>query len=265
MTGISRALALVRHQFRYDLRSFKRDRRARFTTLVFPVVLLVILVGARGGNTTVLDHGAHMKISTYYVPGIVALAIVASSFASLVITIVNQRESGVLKRRRATPLPAWVLLAGQTLTAITVSLGVSALLLVIGTQGYDVAISPSAIPGLVVFTVLGSAAFCSFAYAVSTLIRSVASAQPVVQLMLLPLYLISGVLVPAAKLPRALDDIAQILPLEHVASGLRGALQPHGPGLGLHAGDVAVLIVWTAVALAVALRRFSWLPCTSGV
>jgi ABC-2 type transport system permease protein len=258
-TRAARAFALARHQFRYDLRSFKRNRQARVSTLIFPVLLLVILVGVSGGNSTVVDHGVHMKLSTYYVPGLIALAIVASSFANLVVTIVSQRESGVLKRRRATPVPAWVLLAGQTLTAITVSLMVSTILLVIGTQGYDVALTPSALPGLVVVTVLGSAAFCCFAYAVSTLVRSVGSVQPVVQLVLLPLYLISGVLIPASKLPRAFDDAARVLPLEHVASGLRAALQP-GSGLGLRASDLAVLGAWTAGALVVALKRFSWLP-----
>jgi ABC-2 type transport system permease protein len=257
--GTARALALARHQFRYDLRSFSRNRQARFTTLVFPLLLLVVLVGVSGGNRTVLDHGVSVKLSTYYVPGLMALAIVSSSFASLVVALVSQRESGVLKRRRATPVPAWVLLAGQTLTAITVSLGVSALLLVIGTQGYDVSVPASAIPGLVLFTVLGSAAFCAFAYAVSTAIGSVSSAQPVVQLMLLPLYLISGVLVPASKLPRGFDAAARALPLEHIANGLRTAVEPHH-GLGLHLSDLAVLALWTAVALAVALRRFSWLP-----
>jgi ABC-2 type transport system permease protein len=165
----------------------------------------------------------------------------------------------VLKRRRATPVPSWVLLAGQTLTAMTVSLMVGGVLLVVGTQGYDVPITASALPGLVIVTVMGSAAFCCFAYAVSTVIRSVTSAQPVVQLLLLPLYLISGVLVPASKLPRLFDDAARVLPLEHVANGLRSALQPH-TGLGVHPEDLAVLALWAAVALAIALRRFSWMP-----
>ena len=254
------ALALVRHQTRYDLRSFKRNRQARFTTLVFPILLLIVLVSVGGGNRTVLDHGAQIRLSTYYVPGIIALAIVASCFASLVVTVVNQRESGVLKRRRATPVPAWVLLAGQTLTAIAVSLGVGALLLVIGTQRYDVAITPPALPGLIVFTVLGCAAFCCIGYAVSTFINSVSAVQPVVQLMLLPLYLISGVLVPASKLPRVFDDVATVLPLEHVSGGLRAALGAHGNGLGLRLSDLAVLLAWTAAALVIALRRFSWLP-----
>ena len=54
-----------------------------------------------------------MKLSTYYVPGLIAFAIMAASFVKLVITIVAQREAGVLKRRRARPVPAWVLIAGQ--------------------------------------------------------------------------------------------------------------------------------------------------------
>jgi ABC-2 type transport system permease protein len=255
----ARAFALVRHQFRYDLRAFKRNRQARVTTLVFPVLLLVVLVGVSGGDKTVLDHGTRMRLSAYYVPGLVALGIVASSFASLVVTIVSQRETGVLKRRRATPVPAWALVAGQTLTAIATSLAVTAVLLVIGTQAYDIPVTAAALPGLLVITVLGSAAFCCFAYAVSTAIGPVGAAQPVVQVVLLPLYLISGVLVPAGKLPRAFDDVARALPLEHVASGLRTALRPHD-GLGVHAADLAVLALWTAAALAVALRRFTWLP-----
>jgi hypothetical protein len=67
------------------------------------------------------------------------------------------------------------------------------------------------------------------------------------------------VLIPASKLPRLFDDVARVMPLEHVASGLRSALQPH-TGLGLHPADLAVLAAWAAVALALALKRFSWLP-----
>jgi len=62
-----------------------------------------------------------------------------------------------------------------------------------------------------------------------------------------------------SKLRRLFDDAAKALPLEHVANGLRSALQPH-TGLGVHPGDLAVLALWAGVALAVALKRFSWMP-----
>ena len=55
-----------------------------------------------------------MKASAYYVPGIAALGVIAASFVNLVISITAQREGGILKRRRATPVPARVLVAGRT-------------------------------------------------------------------------------------------------------------------------------------------------------
>ena len=50
----------------------------------------------------------------------------------------TQRETGVLKRRRATPVPAWVLIAGRALTAIAIALAVVAVLLVLGRFAYGV-------------------------------------------------------------------------------------------------------------------------------
>jgi ABC-2 type transport system permease protein len=97
-------LALVLHQSRYDLRGFIRNRQARFFTLALPLLFLVIFVSIFG-NDYVGD--THIKASTYYVPGISALAIIAASFVNLVISIVVLREEGILKRRRATPMPAW--------------------------------------------------------------------------------------------------------------------------------------------------------------
>ena len=110
-------IAMSVHQFRYDVRAFWRNPQSRFFTLLMPVLFLVIFSTVIGG-TTLTPAGARIKVSVYYVPGIAALAIIASSFVNLAVSIVTQRETGVLKRRRATPVPSWVLIAGRTLTAI---------------------------------------------------------------------------------------------------------------------------------------------------
>ena len=83
---------------------------------MLPLIFLVLLTSLFG-NDTVHVHGHAIKDSTYYVPGICTLGIIATSFVNLVITITAQRESGVLKRRRSTPVPAWVLIASRTLTS----------------------------------------------------------------------------------------------------------------------------------------------------
>ncbi|HZS25493.1 MAG TPA: ABC transporter permease [Gaiellaceae bacterium] len=248
---------LVLHQARYDLLALVRNRQARFFTLVLPLLFLVIFVGVFGNHTV---RATGVKISTYYVPGISALGIIAASFVNLVISIVAQRESGILKRRRATPVPAWVLIGGRTLTAMTVSMVVMSLLLAVGRIAYGVHLPTSTIPGVALTGIVGSATFCVLAYAFSTLIGSADAAQPMVQAIMLPLYFISGVFVPNINLPSWLHHVAEFFPVQHLADGLHRAYDPTVHGTGIVWSDLAVLGIWAAAGLVVALRRFSWIP-----
>jgi ABC-2 type transport system permease protein len=98
----SRGLArLAAHQFRYDLRAFFRNRQSQFFTLALPVLFLVIFASVFGGHgRTVNVAGGPIDTSVSYVPGIMALGIIAAAFINLVIAVTAQREAGVLKRRR---------------------------------------------------------------------------------------------------------------------------------------------------------------------
>jgi ABC-2 type transport system permease protein len=252
-------IRLVLHQWRYDLISFLRNPQSRFFTVALPIIFLVIFVSVFGNNT--LKNG--FKASTYYVPGISALAIVASSFFNLVIAITAQRESGVLKRRRATPLPAWVLIAGRTLTAVVVSLAVMTVLLLIGRFGYGVKLPTHTLPGVAMTAIVGSVAFCCLGYALSTTINSAEAAQPMVQAIMLPLYFISGVFIPNINLPAWLRDVAKVFPVQHLASGLHQAFDPTTTGSGIVWSDVGVLALWGAAGLAIALIRFTWTPAAA--
>ncbi len=251
------AIGLVLHQARYDLIGFLRNRQARFFTLVLPLLFLVIFVSVFGNNTV---RATGVKASTYYVPGISALAVIASSFVNLVISISAQRERGVLKRRRATPVPAWVLIAGRTLTSMSVSLAVMTVVLLVGRFAYDVHLPTSTIPGIAITAIVGSATFCVLGYALSTRIDSEDAAQPTVQAIMLPLYFISGVFIPNVNLPSWLRDVAKFFPVQHLADGLHHAYDPAVAGVGIVWSDLGVLILWALVGLAVALRRFSWTP-----
>ena len=253
-------LALVLHQARYDLRAFLRNKQSRFFTLILPLLFLVIFVSVFG-NHTVGPHG--VKASTYYVPGLSAMAVIAASFVNLVISITTQRESGVLKRRRSTPVPAWVLIAGRTLTAMGVSLVTMAVLLAVGRFAYGVRLPTRTIPGVALTAVVGAAAFCVLGYALSTAIQSADAAQPMVQAIMLPLYFISGVFIPNVNLPGWLRHVAEVFPVQHLADGLHHAYDPAATGAGIVWTDIGVLALWAAIGLAVALRRFSWTPAAA--
>jgi ABC-type polysaccharide/polyol phosphate export permease len=148
----------------------------------------------------------------------------------------------------------------RTLAAAITSLGVAAVLVIVATNGYDAVIPAAAVPALVITVGAGAMALSALAYALSCAIGSSVAAQPVVALVALPMFLISGVFFPASKLPPALERAAGILPLEHLAHGLRHAILPGASGVRLDAVDLAVLAGWALAGLAVAVRRFQWLP-----
>jgi ABC-2 type transport system permease protein len=262
MTAAARGpLFLVLHQARYDLLGILRNRQARFFTLILPLLFLIIFVGVFGDH--VVGPG-QTKASAYYVPGLAALGVIAASFVNLVISITAQRETGILKRRRATPMPAWALIAGRTLTAVTVSVAVVTVLLSFGRFVYHVKVPTSTLPGIALTAVVGSITFCVLGYALSTAIKNEDAAQPMVQAIMLPLYFISGVFVPNIQLPSWLRHVAQVFPVEHLSDGLHKAYAPHVHGAGIVWTDIGVLALWAAVGLTVALVRFSWLPQAAG-
>jgi ABC-2 type transport system permease protein len=258
--GQRRPLHLVLHQARFELLSFMRNRQSRFFTLILPILFLVIFVSVFGNHRVGPEQ---VKASTYYVPGLSALAVIAGSFVNLVISITAQREAGVLKRRRATPVPAWVLIAGRALTAIVVSLGVMTVLLLIGRFAYGVRLPAGTLPGVVITAVAGAVTFCCLGYALSTAIASADAAQPMVQAIMLPLYFISGVFIPNVNLPAWLRDVAEAFPVQHLADGLHHAFDPATHGSGIVWSDLGVLALWGAAGLAIALVRFSWTPAAA--
>jgi ABC-2 type transport system permease protein len=252
---------LALHQFRYDLRSFLRNRQSQFFTLALPVLFLVIFASVFGGHSdTVKVAGGRIDTSVSYVPGIMALGIIAAAFINLVISVTAQRETGVLKRRRATPVSASALIAGRSLTAVVTALGIAAVLVAIGWTAFGAHIPARTAPALALTIVVGAVSFCCLGYAVASVIRDQDAAQPVTQAITLPLYFISGVFVAAATLPHWLVNIAGFFPVRHLAAALLTAYNPHTRGTGLAVTDLLIVGAWGALGLAVALRRFGWNP-----
>jgi ABC-2 type transport system permease protein len=251
-------IRLVLHQTRYDLLTFARNRQARFFTVLQPVIFLVIFVSVFGDNRIGPEH---VKASTYYVPGIAALAVLSASFSNLVIAITTQRELGILKRRRATPAPAGVVIAGRAITSLVVSLAVTAVVIAIGTFGYGVHVGLGQLGALALSVAVGSLALACLGYAVTTVIGAADSAQPVTLAIALPLAFISGVYIPAPNLPTALHNIATAFPLQHLVTVLGHGFLPGGTGVAW--GDLAIVAVWGLGGLAIALARFRWMPAAN--
>jgi ABC-2 type transport system permease protein len=251
-------IRLVLHQTRYDLLTFARNRQARFFTVLLPVTFLVIFASVFGDRRIGPEH---IATSTYYVPGIAALAVLSASFSNLVIAVTSQRELGILKRRRATPAPVVVAMAGRAITSLVVSLAVTAVVIALGAVVFGVDVAPGALGAIALSIAIGSLAFACLGYAVVTVIASAESAQPVAQAITLPLAFISGVYIPSIQLPATLRDLARVFPLQHLVAALSRGFLPGSTGVAW--GDLAFLAASGLAGFVVALTRFRWAPAAA--
>lgn len=251
---------LLASQFRADLKIFWRNPQSRYFTLLLPIVFLVIFAAIFSGVTVV--DGKPIDITTYYVPSIMTLGIISASYVNLTQAIVAQREAGVLKRTRATPVPAAVVIASRAAVGVVVALVMSGLLLLIGRVAYGVEVPGSTMPGVIVAVIVGAASFCCLGFAISTRIGAADAAAPVTNLTVLPLYFISGVFVPEDQIPSLLRAIAAVFPIRHLAVAM---LNPfiHTQGTGIAAGDLLIVAAWGVAGLGFAARAFQWSPRTT--
>jgi ABC-2 type transport system permease protein len=251
-------IRLLFHQTRYELLTFVRNRTARFLTVLLPVMFLVIFVSVFGNQHV---GPGHVKTSTYYVPGIAALAVLSAGFSNLVISVVAQREQGILKRRRATPVPSAVLIGARAITSLVIAVVVTGIVVGIGSGAYGVHVAAGGLAALLVSVAVGTLALACVGYAVSGLVSRQDSAQPAVLAITLPLSFISGVYIPQVNLPGTLAQIAEVFPVEHLVAAMSRGFLPGGSGVAW--GDLAVVAAWGVGGLLFAVRRFRWLPASA--
>jgi ABC-2 type transport system permease protein len=250
------SLALVAHQVRFDLLSFARNRQARFYTFAMPVLFLVLFVAIFGNEF--LSRGSHVHMSTYYVANLTAFGIVDAAFMSLAIGLVDARETGVLRRRQATPLAPWMVVVGRAVTGLLGSLVMGSLLLGIGRIVYGASVPLHALPALALAVAVGSVSGCALGFAATRLVRSSQAAQPVLMAVSLPLFFISGIFVPWLIIPHWLRQVAEVFPVRHLALSI---LTPFtSPGAPWSWGDLTVVAAWGVGGLLLAVRRFYWGP-----
>jgi ABC-2 type transport system permease protein len=243
-------LRLVVHQVSYEQLSFWRNPQAAIFTFVFPV-LFVTIMGALFGRVGRSSYFGGLSPLQYYVPSIAALCVLASCYGQLAVALAARRQNGVLKRIRATPLPAWAYFIGLLAHCVLVSLADVALIVGVG-RLYGVPF-PSQWLAIGLTLVLGAASFCAMGVAVASLISNAEAAPAVAQLVLFPLLFLSGTYMPINS--PALNRVASWLPVRPFNEALTGPLSRH---TGADWRQLAVLAAWGVAGAIVAVRRFRW-------
>ncbi|MFM8526527.1 MAG: ABC transporter permease [bacterium] len=251
------SLALFLHQFRYDQKKFWRNPASVFFTVMLPLVFLVIFNVIFGGDPI---EGLGIDTTTYYVPAIVTLAVISATTQSLAINLVSDREGGILKRVRGTPLPSWVFIAGRVGNSLVVSVMMVVLVTVLGRLVWGVDVPWANIPAVLVTLAVGAFSFSCIGFALAALIPSEESAPAISNAVILPLYFISGIFIPEGEIPSGVLSFADLFPIRHFFQAFLGAWDPGPTGSGVEWLDLAVVLAWGLVALMLAIRFFKWEP-----
>jgi len=249
---------LVLHEFRFDQKTFWRNPASVFFTVLLPVMFLLIFATIFGNDT--LEGLGGIETTTYYVPAIVTLAVVSATMQSLAISLTVDRENGLLKRTRGTPLPSWVFIAGRVGNSIVVSVLSLIVVSIIGWAVYGVDIPFERAPAVLVTLVVGAASFCCLGFAITAAIPSEDAAAPITNVALLPLYFLSGVFIPETEIPSGVLHFADLFPIRHFFEAFFTAWDPLTTGAGFEWGNLVIVAAWGVAGLAIAVRTFRWEP-----
>lgn len=236
-----------------QFRLFLREPIGVFFTLAFAPLVLILFGSIYGNEPTPLFGGrGTMDVS---VPAYMALIVGTVGLMSVPIATSARRESGALRRFRATPLRPLVYMVSDVAVNFLMTLLGIAILVAVGKAVYNVRVEGNMFSILGAVT-LGALAFFALGYVIASVSPTARVAQVVGMVLFYPMMFLSGAGLPLEILPEGLRSASRFLPLTHVVTLVRGLWA--GDPWGQHLTEVGVLLGILVVGAAVSARTFRW-------
>jgi ABC-2 type transport system permease protein len=245
--------AMLRRQVEAEQRLYWRNWPAAFFTFVLPIGFLALFGAIGSGHTVDGEPYAH-----FFVPGMLAMAVILTTFAGLAITLTIRRERGILKRIRATPLPPAAYLTGLVGSTVVVLCIETLVVLLLGRAAFSVPL-PSDWPLVVGLVALGACCFAAMGIAATRAVPTAEGSSAVVNAMYLPVLILSGAFFPISSLPTVLRDVAEVLPLTPLLDAMHAVYRTGSIGASEIAG-LSITVAWGIAGAIVARRTFRWEP-----
>jgi len=236
-----------------EMKLFLREPAATFFTIVFAPMLL-LLFGTIYGNKPNPFFGGRGMVDVS-VPSYIALIIISVGFMGIPIATAANREAGVLRRFRMTPLrPAAYIVSNIASYYVMTAAGVGALVIV-GKAVYGMKFQGNIFSVWAGFT-LGSLAFFALGYLIAGVASTARIAQAVGMIAAFPMMFLSGSAIPLEVLPQSVRNISKFLPLTHVVTLMRGLWA--GESWAKHITELAVLGGVLVIGIILSARFFRW-------
>ncbi len=198
-----------------------REPMTLFFTIAFPILFLMFMgtvfaSAAGGGQGEAADAAARYAYGiSQYVPALMGLLLGTLALNTIPVATANDRERGILRRFKATPMPSWLWIAAQISAYFVIGLISAILLIVAGRAAFGIQLPGNW--GLVFagFT-LSAISFMAFGYLVASLTPNARAASICGQLLYMPMMFVSGAVMPLSILPDGIRAVSQWLPMTHI-------------------------------------------------
>ncbi len=203
-----------------------------------------------------LVHETGARYIDFVVPGLLGMNLMGSAIWGMGFSIVESRQKKLLKRLVASPMPRWQYLLSYLLSRLSMLV-----IEVVGFLGFARLVFGVPFRGsmwqLGLLCVLTSLAFSALGLLVASRATTMEAASGLMNLVMLPMWILSGVFFSATRFPSLIQPVVRALPLTAAIDALRGNML-QGTNLGQLTPQIGILIAWLIVPFVISLRIFRW-------
>ena len=203
----------------------------------------------------VTERGA--RYIDFLIPGLLGLNLMSTGMWGLGYAVVDARRRKLMKRLLASPMRRSQYLLSFIAARLVILAPEVIVLLGFATLAFGVPVRGS-ILSLAVVVVLGAMCFAGLGLLTASRAQTVEAVSGLMNLVMLPMWVLSGVFFSSAKFPAAMQPFIRVLPLTALNDALRGIML-QGASLASLAAPIGICVVWGSVSFAVALRTFRWI------
>ena len=231
-----------------DLKLAMRNRAVLFFNYLFPLMFFFIFgyaFDAKQGSTSVI-----------VVTMVTTIGILGSGFFGAGMRAVQEREENILRRYKVTPITPVPLLLASIVMGVILYLPTVILMLFLAHNLYGMPM-PINLFSLFLFVCVGAAAFRSLGLIIAAVVNSSQEANVLIQIVYMPMLLLSGATFPLQFMPSWLQIVTQFIPASYLVTGMSGILQ-RGETVLQNSKSVFALVVTLLVALFISTKLFRW-------
>ena len=236
-----------------EIKIFVREPLGLIGTVVIPVLVFVVMSRLFEGPRR--PPSEIPPFASRDLPVFIAILIALNAVLSLIAIVSIYRESGILKRLRATPLRPHTILIAHVVVKLLLTAVTLAAMALAGRRFFPM-VSGAPMVSFAIALVFSTLSILSMGFVIASVVPTARFAQPIGALILYPMLGLSGLFLPVEVMPPALQTIARMLPLTYAVSLLRGIW--HGDPWTAHGVDLLALILFFLGCTLLSAKVFRW-------